>query len=89
MNRRDQNRFEPARDLLIDLGEIERDLRLRRLLWDSLQEWDKVSAEWIKTSFDLINVDHLQKYVNRLTQTVFVLEKGEELDRHAFYLVDE
>lgn len=78
MNRHDQNRFEPARDLLIDLGEIEQDLRLRRLLWDSLQEWDKVSAEWIKTCFDLINVDHLQKYVNRLTQTVFVLEKGEE-----------
>ncbi|XP_067943512.1 dynein axonemal heavy chain 6-like [Watersipora subatra] len=59
-----------------ELGEIERDLTLRRLLWESSEELTKLVEEWTATTFDLLNVESLQKNVNRFTQTVYMLEKG-------------
>ena len=64
-----------------DLSEIERDLTLRRLLWESQEEWDKLAQEWTSNPFDSLNVDSLQKNVNRFTQTVYMLEKGKALSR--------
>lgn len=65
-----------TQDLQTDLSEIERDLMLRKLLWESLWEWDKLEAEWTVSTFDTLIVEHLQKNVNRFTQTVYMLEKG-------------
>ena len=59
-----------------ELGEIERDLTLRRLLWESSEELTKLVEEWTATTFDQLNVESLQKNVNRFTQTVYMLEKG-------------
>jgi hypothetical protein len=66
-----------AQDVQAELSEIERDLTLRRLLWESAEEWDRLEAEWTSSSFDKLNVEILQKNVNRFTQTVYMLEKGE------------
>ena len=74
MDKRDEN---SAQEMQTDLSEIERDLTLRRLLWESAEEWDKLSEEWTTTPFDSLSVESLQKNVNRFTQTVFMLEKGE------------
>ncbi|CAL1542608.1 unnamed protein product, partial [Lymnaea stagnalis] len=63
-------------EIQTDLGEIERDLKLRALLWQSLEEWAKLVNEWTETSFESINVEALQKNVNKFTQTVYMLEKG-------------
>ncbi|XP_070577565.1 LOW QUALITY PROTEIN: dynein axonemal heavy chain 6-like [Ptychodera flava] len=65
-----------AQQVLSDLSEIERDLQLRRILWESTDEWSKLQDEWTATRFDQLNVDFLQKNVNKFTQTVFMLEKG-------------
>ena len=65
-----------ALEIQADLSEIERDLTLRRLLWESQEEWDKLEKEWTESRFDTLNVDSLQKNVNRFTQTVYMLEKG-------------
>ena len=65
-----------AQDIQTDLSEIERDLTLRGLLWRSLEEWTRLVEEWTATSFDSINVESLQKNVNKFTQTVYMLEKG-------------
>ena len=65
-----------AQEIQQELSEIERDLTLRRLLWESQEEWDKLATEWTGTAFDALNVEHLQKSVNRFTQTVYMLEKG-------------
>ena len=73
MDKRDEN---SAQDIQADLSEIERDLTLRRLLWESQEEWDTLSAEWTASPFDCLDVESLQKNVNRFTQTVFMLEKG-------------
>ncbi|XP_077989551.1 dynein axonemal heavy chain 6-like [Glandiceps talaboti] len=65
-----------AQQVLSELSEIERDLQLRRILWESTDEWGKLTGEWTATRFDRLNVDFLQKNVNKFTQTVFMLEKG-------------
>ena len=66
-----------AQEIQADLSEIERDLTLRRLLWESQEEWDKLSDGWTASAFDGLNVEQVQKNVNRFTQTVFMLEKGQ------------
>ena len=73
MHKRDD---QSAQEIQADLSEIERDLTLRRLLWQSQEEWTKMVEEWTATSFDALPVEMLQKNVNRYSQTVFMLEKG-------------
>ena len=65
-----------AQEIQADLAEVERDLTLRRLLWQSQEEWTKLVDDWTATSFDALPVETLQKNVNRYSQTVFMLEKG-------------
>eukprot|EP00105_Crassostrea_gigas_P038198 XP_019922346.1 PREDICTED: dynein heavy chain 6, axonemal [Crassostrea gigas] len=65
-----------ASEIQADLSDIERDLTLRQLLWQSQEEWDKLYGEWTATPFDSLQVEQLQKNVNRFTQTVYMLEKG-------------
>lgn len=65
-----------TKQVLDDLSVVERDLHLRRLLWESSDEWGKLLADWTITRFDELNVDIMQKNVSKFTQTVFMLEKG-------------
>ena len=65
-----------AQEIQQELSEIERDLTLRKLLWESQEEWEKLDKEWTQTPFDQLLVENLQKSVNRFSQTVFMLEKG-------------
>ncbi|MEE6473765.1 hypothetical protein FKM82_010165 [Ascaphus truei] len=58
------------------LTEIECDLNLRKLLWESKEEWAKLSAEWKLTLFEDLNVEVIQRDVNRFIHTLFTLEKG-------------
>lgn len=74
-----------AQEIQADLSEVERDLTLRRLLWESQEEWDRLAQEWTQNSFDVLNVEALQKNVNRFTQTVFMLEKGKEMIKKCFF----
>lgn len=76
MTKRDDH---SAQEIQADLSEVERDLTLRRLLWQSQEEWTKLVDEWTATSFDALPVETLQKNVNRYSQTVFMLEKGKTL----------
>ncbi|XP_069464806.1 dynein axonemal heavy chain 14 [Ambystoma mexicanum] len=59
-----------------ELAEIECDLGLRKVLWESQEEWGKLSAEWKLTLFDNLNVDLIQRDVSRFIHTIFMLEKG-------------
>ena len=65
-----------AQEIGADLSELERDLTLRRLLWESQEEWETLSLEWLSCPFDSLSVEHLQKHVNRFSQTIYMLEKG-------------
>lgn len=59
-----------------ELAEVESDLSLRKLLWEAKEEWARLSAEWRLTSFESLNVDIIQRDVNRFSHTLFMLEKG-------------
>ncbi|XP_063298016.1 dynein axonemal heavy chain 14 [Pelobates fuscus] len=59
-----------------ELTEVECDLSLRKLLWESTEEWANLSAEWRSTSFQQLNVDVIQRDVNRFSHTLIMLEKG-------------
>ena len=59
-----------------DLAEVERDLTLRKMLWESIDEWEVLVSKWKATQFDGLAVDDVQKDVTRFVQTVFLLEKG-------------
>ena len=64
-----------------DLSEIERDLTLRKLLWESMNEWEFLIGKWKSTQFDALVVDAVQNDVTRFVQTVFLLEKGKRFFR--------
>uniref|UniRef100_A0A8C3TFB6 Dynein axonemal heavy chain 14 n=1 Tax=Chelydra serpentina TaxID=8475 RepID=A0A8C3TFB6_CHESE len=57
------------------LSEVESELALRKLLWDSLEEWGKLSFRWKHTLFENLDIDLIQKDVSRFMQTIQILEK--------------
>ncbi|XP_060101676.1 dynein axonemal heavy chain 14-like [Heteronotia binoei] len=59
-----------------ELSEIESELGLRQLLWNSQEEWAKLFFRWKNTIFWNLDVDCIQKEVNRLIQIIHILEKG-------------
>ena len=63
--------------LHLELAETERDIRLRKTLWESLTDWKAYMAKWTGSSFHTIDVTEIQKIVKHMTQTVMLLEKGE------------
>ena len=71
-----------------DLSDVERDLTLRKLLWESMDEWEVLVDTWKSTQFEALTVDDVQKDVTRFVQTVFLLEKGAD-DSYSrnFYII--
>ena len=65
--------------LHLELAETERDIRLRRLLWESTIEWKMSSITWSGSSFHTIDVTEIQKTVKHMTQTAMLLEKGKSV----------
>ncbi|XP_051780645.1 dynein axonemal heavy chain 6-like [Erpetoichthys calabaricus] len=76
MSEKSQDSKSTAQAVNADLSEIEYELTLRKLLWEMKEEWAVLYSEWKDTPFDQLNVDKLQKDVNRFTQTIYMLEKG-------------
>lgn len=65
-----------ATSLQSEVTEVEKDLTLRCLLWESLQEWQGLVDQWQATPFETLKIDEVQQDVTRFIQTVFLLEKG-------------
>ena len=59
-----------------ELTEVEKDLTLRCLLWESLQEWQGLVDQWEAASFESLKIEDVQQNVARFIQTIFLLEKG-------------
>ena len=72
----DGRKSDNAGSLQRDVADVERDLSLRRLLWESSDQWTHVVKEWKEQPFQRLNVDEMQKTVSKLMQTIFLLEKG-------------
>ena len=65
-----------ATSLQSEVTEVEKELTLRCLLWESLQEWQGLVDQWEATPFETLKIDDVQQNVARFIQTVFLLEKG-------------
>ena len=49
---------------------------MRCLLWESLQEWQRLVDQWEAASFETLKIEDVQQNVARFIQTIFLLEKG-------------
>ncbi len=72
----ERERAVSAQDVQAELADVERDVTLRRLLWEARAEWERLARDWTETRFDQLDVQQVQKHVHRFTQTVYMLEKG-------------
>ncbi|KAI5628238.1 dynein heavy chain 6, axonemal isoform X2 [Silurus asotus] len=58
------------------LEELSSDMKLKVLLWDSLEEWDKLQNSWMQSKFDDLDPELLSAQVNKYSKYVNQLEKG-------------
>lgn len=76
-----------ASSLQSEVTEVEKDLTLRCLLWESLQEWQGLVDQWEATPFETLKIDAVQQDVTRFIQTIFLLEKGNSTVRGIVWFV--
>ncbi|VDP78263.1 unnamed protein product [Schistosoma mattheei] len=51
-------------------------MKLKYLLWDSIDEWDKTINEWMNTEFFKLNPDDLTNTTMKYVKSVALMEKG-------------
>ncbi|KAF0301061.1 Dynein heavy chain 6, axonemal [Amphibalanus amphitrite] len=71
-----QKKFRLEVTKLEQLEKAQDELRLRTLLWDSLDEWDKFLNDTLVAPFNDLDVEELTQLVARFNKTVVQLEKG-------------
>ncbi|XP_069092738.1 dynein axonemal heavy chain 6 isoform X2 [Pleurodeles waltl] len=59
-----------------ELEEVSSELKLKQLLWDSLQEWSVLQEDWLKSQFDILDPELLNVQVTKYAKFVSQLEKG-------------
>ncbi|XP_047672459.1 dynein axonemal heavy chain 6 isoform X2 [Tachysurus fulvidraco] len=58
------------------LDELSAEMKLKHLLWDSLEEWDKLQNSWMQSTFHDLDPEILSIQVNKYNKYVNQLEKG-------------
>lgn len=59
-----------------ELEETIAEIKLKELLWNSIDEWDKYFADWKEVKFDKIEPEQLNQIVNKYGKNVYQIEKG-------------
>lgn len=59
-----------------ELEEVHAELKLKQLLWDSLEEWENCVAEWTEAKFEDLDPETLTATTTKYGKTVVQLEKG-------------
>lgn len=58
------------------LDEVMNDLKLRMLLWESLDSWTKMVEEWYTCDFSTLNIDDMNLFTMKTIKNITQLEKG-------------
>ncbi|XP_060941446.1 dynein axonemal heavy chain 6 [Limanda limanda] len=58
------------------LEELTADLRLKQLLWDSLEEWDSLQDVWQKGTLEQLDLEQFNTQITKYGKYVVQLEKG-------------
>ena len=59
-----------------ELEEVHAEIKLKQLLWNSLQNWDKSIDDWLQHPLDELDADDLNVQVMKYVKSVLQLEKG-------------
>ncbi|KAG7458844.1 hypothetical protein MATL_G00224900 [Megalops atlanticus] len=59
-----------------DLEELSAEMKLKQLLWDSLEEWDVLQATWMESKFEDLDPEDLSAQVTKYIKYISQLEKG-------------
>ncbi|KAK5640059.1 hypothetical protein RI129_010870 [Pyrocoelia pectoralis] len=69
-----QFRMEVTRFEMLD--EVMNDLKLRMLLWESLDSWHKEVKEWYTADFQTLNTEEMNLFTGKTIKNITQLEKG-------------
>ncbi|XP_058809206.1 dynein axonemal heavy chain 6 [Phymastichus coffea] len=58
------------------LEQVQNEVKLRILLWQSLATWDETIAEWYEADFETLNVEDMNAFVMKNLKNIMQLEKG-------------
>lgn len=58
------------------LEQVQNDVKLRILLWQSLATWDETVASWYEVEFESLNVEEMNAFVLKNLKNIMQLEKG-------------
>lgn len=58
------------------LDEVMNDVKLRILLWDSVETWGKTVTEWYSAEFNTLNVEDINMLTAKNVKNIIQLEKG-------------
>ncbi|XP_055488365.1 LOW QUALITY PROTEIN: dynein axonemal heavy chain 6-like [Leucoraja erinacea] len=58
------------------LEEVHANMKLKNLLWNSLNDWDRHTDEWLQLRFETIDAEELSGEVTKYSKIVNQLEKG-------------
>ncbi|KAL1282482.1 hypothetical protein QQF64_001285, partial [Cirrhinus molitorella] len=58
------------------LEELTAEVKLKQLLWDSLEEWENLENSWLQNKFEELDPELLSRQVNKFAKYVSQLEKG-------------
>ena len=59
-----------------ELEQVHAELRLKELLWNSMEEWDVLIKDWYDQQFDTIEPDEMGNVVQKYAKDCHRLEKG-------------
>lgn len=52
------------------------DIKLRKLLWDTMESWYKTVAEWFEADYLTLDVEDMNTFTAKCVKNVTQLEKG-------------
>ncbi|XP_054635035.1 dynein axonemal heavy chain 6 isoform X2 [Dunckerocampus dactyliophorus] len=59
-----------------DLDDLKAEFRLKKLLWDSQEEWDSLQDKWKQNMVLQLDMEQLNSQVNRYNKYISQMEKG-------------
>ena len=58
------------------LEETAAEIRSKKLVWESVRDWSKLSVQWSTMPFETIDADDMSSQVNRMIKQVYTLQKS-------------
>ncbi|KAL7754337.1 hypothetical protein RI367_000318 [Sorochytrium milnesiophthora] len=71
-----QATFKVAQTKYVEIEDAKNDLALKKLLWNSFGEWERLTQEWESQPFERLATDDVNSQIQAYMKTVYSLDKG-------------